>query len=466
VTLLANRSPVAVPVRITRDGEGRLAIFGCQLAYTIGNVPAGGVYGVVLAVTSPAIPVVTEGKEPDLGPLWSAIEPALATAMRAAHRATRRALRRGDIKQAAWEVMEQAYLHASAGNTLPAEARQIMYAARRLVADVLGPDVELDDKYFTKTLLPDFVAAHPDLTRGWDVVYGARGALVEPHTGTRVPLGTVAVRDYLRADRGRGSRGRLLEPVGGGIETGARPAHRYRTALFIEKEGFEPLLEKGRIRERFDCAILSTKGMSVVAARHLLDRLGRDGTVVLVAHDLDRNGLAIAHTLGHDTRRYEFEVEPEIVDIGLRLADCEAMGLASEPAPDEGPGPDKLAEYGATAREIEFLCGQHRRVELNAMDSRQFLDWLEARLREHGAGKVVPPGDVLRAKAREALAAGLVSRRLARIEAQAWAEAAGAELPADLERRVARVLGEQPELAWEQAVAQAVASSRAGSTKR
>ena len=34
------------------------------------------------------------------------------------------------IKEAAWAVMEEAYLKASAGGTLPANARQIMYAAR------------------------------------------------------------------------------------------------------------------------------------------------------------------------------------------------------------------------------------------------------------------------------------------------------------------------------------------------
>ncbi len=34
------------------------------------------------------------------------------------------------IKDAAWEIMEEAYLKASANGTLPAHARQIMYAAR------------------------------------------------------------------------------------------------------------------------------------------------------------------------------------------------------------------------------------------------------------------------------------------------------------------------------------------------
>ena len=34
------------------------------------------------------------------------------------------------VKEAAWQIMEKAYLKASANGTLPAHARQIMYAAR------------------------------------------------------------------------------------------------------------------------------------------------------------------------------------------------------------------------------------------------------------------------------------------------------------------------------------------------
>ena len=80
------------------------------------------------------------------------------------------------------------------------------------------------------------------------------------------------------------------------------------------------------------------------------------------------------------------------------------MDLQDEPAEDEGPTAEKLEEYGATDEEIEFLFGAKRRVELNAMTSRQFLDWLEGKLEEHGAGKVVPPLEMLESKARAAIA--------------------------------------------------------------
>jgi hypothetical protein len=35
------------------------------------------------------------------------------------------------------------------------------------------------------------------------------------------------------------------------------PLNRYQTILFVEKEGFMPLLEDARIAERFDVGIMS-----------------------------------------------------------------------------------------------------------------------------------------------------------------------------------------------------------------
>jgi hypothetical protein len=46
--------------------------------------------------------------------------------------------------------------------------------------------------------------------------------------------------------------------------------------LFIEKEGFAPLFKSSGIAERFDIAVMSTKGMSVVAARALVDKMCSD----------------------------------------------------------------------------------------------------------------------------------------------------------------------------------------------
>ncbi len=104
------------------------------------------------------------------------------------------------IREAAWDTMLAAYKKASAGGTLPAAPRQIMYAARGEIQRLTGKP--LDSKYFTQTLLWDFIEEHPDLTASWKIAVDPRGNLVEPHTGRRVPLGTLPVEDYLfRADK-------------------------------------------------------------------------------------------------------------------------------------------------------------------------------------------------------------------------------------------------------------------------
>ena len=53
---------------------------------------------------------------------------------------------------AAHEIMEDAYLKASGGGTLPVKPRQIMYAARGHIQGRTGK--KLDDRYFCQTILP------------------------------------------------------------------------------------------------------------------------------------------------------------------------------------------------------------------------------------------------------------------------------------------------------------------------
>jgi hypothetical protein len=86
------------------------------------------------------------------------------------------------------------------------------------------------------------------------------------------------------------------------------PSGNFGAVVFIEKEGFAPILEAARIAERFDVAIMSTKGMSVTAARLLADEMCSEHDIpLLLLHDFDKAGFSIAGTLQRDTRRYEFQ---------------------------------------------------------------------------------------------------------------------------------------------------------------
>ena len=83
------------------------------------------------------------------------------------------------IRDAAWGVMEAAYMKASANDTLPANARQIMYAARPYIEQRSDkPLGSRFDQYFTQQLLPDYIE---ETGVDWDVVYDDRGHFREPH---------------------------------------------------------------------------------------------------------------------------------------------------------------------------------------------------------------------------------------------------------------------------------------------
>ncbi len=114
------------------------------------------------------------------------------------------------IRDAADDVMEEAYLKASSGGTLPAHARQIMYAARGPIQAATGE--QLNDQYFCQTLLPDYMRDYSEETADWNVVFDARGHFHEPHTDHVVPLGTLDVRDYLGSVTPGSSRVGSLTP--------------------------------------------------------------------------------------------------------------------------------------------------------------------------------------------------------------------------------------------------------------
>jgi hypothetical protein len=366
------------------------------------------------------------------------------------HRLVRSA--RFTIRDAAFHVMEESYLAAADGGPrgmLPVKPRQIMYAARPKILQMTG-EVEFKDSYFTQGLLIDYMEEYD--CDDWDITWDARGHFIEPHTTIETALGTLEVRQYLGERPSFEPRRRdslLLFPTAGAKD-------RFRNILFIEKEGFHPLIQAARLQERFDVAVMSTKGMSVTAARKLLDELTPLVDNIFVLHDFDRSGFSICGTLGTDSRRYWFSNKPPIRDIGLRLTDVVAMNLQSEPVPAVGgvewaQRADTLRRHGATPEEISFL--RNRRVEINAMTSRQIIDFIEKKFAEYGVKKLIPDDGTLDQHARRVIKDRLIKEILDDAAEDIRQDTAAAELPTDFRQQVERVLGEHPELPWDAAVA-------------
>jgi hypothetical protein len=277
-----------------------------------------------------------------------------------------------------------------------------MYAARPYIQKQVGRP--LDSKYFTQVLLPDYLKAHPQCRR-WFTAYDARGHLVEPHGGNIVNLGTSEVRDYLR---------KLRDPKLIGSAFSAAnidfygPKDNFGGLLFIEKEGFGPLIHRAAIPDCFDIAVMSTKGMSVTAARELADEIcSKFDIPLLTLTDFDKTGFSISGTLQRDTRRYEFQNEIEVIELGLSLEDVEGLGLIEQfehqvvHKASKSKMIENLINNGASREEIEFMFAdwdKHkclRRVELNALTSPQMVQFIEHKLEGNGIEKIMPSAERL-----------------------------------------------------------------------
>ena len=121
------------------------------------------------------------------------------------------------------------------------------------------------------------------------------------------------------------------------------------------------------------------------------------------------------------------------------LANVERLGLAPEPVSlgkaSKSAIRETLARNGATEAEIRSLLtgDDHtgQRVELNAMTSRQFVEFIEDKLDEHGVAKVLPDAAAL-ADAYRLFVRGTAA-------AIAVAERTAVDVPADLDARVSAI---------------------------
>jgi hypothetical protein len=353
-------------------------------------------------------------------------------------------------KEAAWQIMEEAYMTASGNDTLPASARQIFYQARPKIM-AMTEDKEVAFGYFSQTLLPDYIEEHGV---DWNVVYDARGHFEEPHTNRRIGCGTIEVGNYLRS---------IAEPEITPAEFSHAsvdiigPEGNIAGVLFCEKEGFSPLFKRVDLANRYDLMIISTKGVSVTAARQLVETICGEisrkidrNIPLFTLVDFDFDGFKIRATLQRDTRRYQFTSTFELIDLGLRLEDI--AGLEREPAAaskmSENTRRDQLAENGATDAEIAILL--HERVELNAMTSDALIAMIERKLQDYGLEKVVPDDDLLAETYRAFHNSQELRKKFEKVRDEF--KDAEVEVPTDLNEQVRAILDEHDDLRWDDAV--------------
>jgi hypothetical protein len=360
-----------------------------------------------------------------------------------------RGYRTVSIRDVAFDVMEAAYNMASSNGEYYANARQIMYAARPEILKRTGK-TELDDVYFTQTLLKDYLEEREP---NWKIVWDARGHITEPHTNEKIGLGGIEVDRYIRKWH---TRINIEAPAIQSLIKTNGPGNRFKNVLFIEKEGFTEILTHAGLPERYDLALMSTKGIPVKAACDLIYEMSKTDVRVFVLHDFDLSGFKILRSLTEGVR---LSCGSDVIDLGLRMADIK--DLTAEPVlykQQSNPGIYLKYDCGATPEEIDFLidssCGyySHRgqRVEINAMTSEQLIIWLEGKLEEYGVEKFIPDQDALSMGYRRAKYLGLIEKKIKKIEESMPED--GEEIPEDLIELIKEKFEEDPSLSWDEAL--------------
>jgi hypothetical protein len=151
--------------------------------------------------------------------------------------------------------------------------------------------------------------------------------------------------------------------------------------------------------ERHDCALMSSKGFTTRAARDLVDKLADhdEPATIFCVHDADAYGTMIYQTFQQETKARGAR-KIQIVNLGLEPWEAIAERLEVETVP-QGDKRKAVADYVRERKDGERWAEwlQTHRVELNAMTTPQFIDWLDGKMKEHGNGKLVPPPDVIKA---------------------------------------------------------------------
>lgn len=359
-----NRTPVTADVTTWHE-KSEQTIHGCGLHFEVktGRRPS----SIWLNVTSPHIAITSDGKSPDFDrpalreAIWRAVERAVGSGKRASASANGddRPLTQSDV---VLEALPAAVERLRAGGHRFAQ-RQLFYAVRPAVLKALEKNLDYD--WFCK-----LITQHEDAT-GEDIpgmFRDPRGTLYHPHQRRDIALGTIAVESY------------------------ARPAWTFNKVLYIEKEGFFENLKAIGWPERRDCALLTAKGFASRAVKDLLDKLGDDDEPVTVfcVHDADGPGTMIYQTLVEETKA-RAKRRVEVINLGLEADEALEMGLDVETFPEREKR-TAVADYVSAERAQWY---QTRRVELNAMTTAQFIAWLDRKVDEHDAGKVVPPAPVI-----------------------------------------------------------------------
>lgn len=403
--IFVNRTPIIGDVDVIYSAR-RLTVYGCGLNRNIDNHRLKAAPEIWVNIITPYMPIVSNGKEPDLSVLEEDIVQAIEKAV---HQLRRKLVARDkedtpvslqvkppSQKKIVLENLNAAIDKASGQGQYRYSLRQLYYVLRPFVMAATGRELKYQN---FNTIVTDY-----EFSTGKDLlgVYrDERGTLLHPHTHEEIKLGTKNVERY------------------------HRPVFSFNKILYSEKEGFFEILKDAGFCEKHDCALLTSKGFASRAARDVIDLLAETEEELLFfcIHDADISGTLIYQALQGATKARP-KRKVKIINLGLEPWQGLAMQLEVEmlersskktpaqyvldfDAETDVPKPYKFEGQMMTRWE-DWL--KEYRIELNAMDTPTFVQWLDAEISKYDNGKVVPNEPYLQATAEQDLQVTLKNR--------------------------------------------------------
>jgi hypothetical protein len=419
VVVCVNRTPITGDVRAARERRD-IDLYGCGLHHRIAQASKDVQFSLWVNITTPYMPITSDGKAPDLAPFREEMAKAVSKAVRLAYRPG--STDRITQKDVVLENLDDVIAEVSGDGAYRFNLRQLLYKLRPIVHNELGEELKTNN--FSR-IITDYEAEHGEI----DGMYREpRGSIYHPHNAETITLGDLMVEKY------------------------DRPSWLYNKVVYIEKEGFSEALKAVEWPERHDCMLMSSKGFTTRAARDLVDKLAEHNEPVTIfcVHDADAHGTMIYQTFQEATRARDAR-KIRIVNLGLEPWEAVEMGLEVETVPAEERR-RAVAEYACTDDWEEWL--QTHRVELNAMTTPQFIEWLDGKMADYD--KLVPPEKVISAELDERIEAKIrtaITKRILReagFEEQVTAAIATIEKPdaAELVDGIRELFEGEPESQW------------------
>jgi hypothetical protein len=383
--------------------DKKVWLYGCGLSQNLEIQKLKNPISLWVNVLTPYMPIVSNGKEPDFSIIGESIEKVVQKVLNQFKKQENQEIpstqssildKIPSQKQVVIAHLDMGIDKASGSGQYRYSLRQLYYVMRPLVMEYTGKELKYDN--FNRIITDYEYEIGQDL-RG--VYRDERGTLLHPHTHEEIKLGTKNVEKY------------------------QRPIFNFNKILYSEKEGFFEILKDAGFCERHDCALLTSKGFASRAARDVIDLLAETEEELLFfcIHDADLSGTLIFQALQGATKARP-ERKVKIINLGIEPweglemnLEVESLEKRSTKTPAQyvldfeddmsNVKPFQFEKYSRWADWTEWL--RNFRIELNAMDTPTFVNWLDKKVSQYDNGKVIPNQNFLKQEAEISLEANL-----------------------------------------------------------